>query len=201
MSPYAPQDENDVADAQKIHCNGVAVFLLKIPQSAIERTPEAVQRQRVTARDALKLCARELGAPTDGWSQSPDGAPIPNNGWHWSISHKRSWAGAVISRDPIGLDIEAIQPRHNDLYGKVGSDREWDRLGGRTWDNFFTLWTAKEATLKANGVGIGLLSECRIERVESDVGPHMIASFAEQSWRIEHVYFNGHVAAVARINK
>ncbi len=40
-------------------------------------------------------------------------------------------------------------------------------LGGRTWESFFRLFTAKEATLKANGKGIGYLRECNMRGHES----------------------------------
>jgi phosphopantetheinyl transferase len=67
-------------------------------------------------------------------------------------------------------------------------------VGGRDWPAFFRIWTAKEATLKANGVGIGHLAECRV--VAADAPMRMTIFFADREWVIEHFEHDGHIAAV-----
>ncbi len=127
---------------------------------------EKVQRQRTTARRALVMCAEQCGAPTDGWHQDANRVPLPNDGWYWSISHKPLMAGAVISDVPVGIDIEHIKPRgREDLWDRLANDGEWEVAGERSWEMFFRLWTAKEATLKANSRGISGFEECRIVAV------------------------------------
>lgn len=192
----------DAADpieaGQVASCNGTRIVLMRVPPAVPVRGPQAVQGQRDTARRALQDCARINRAPLDGWTQRPDGAPVSNNGWHWSIAHKRLWAGAVIARAPVGLDIEALIPRNADLFTQIADDREWELIGGPDWIRFFQIWTAKEATLKANGVGIGAWEDCRLMRVTTGNDPQMTVTFRQRAWRVEHTCFDDHIAAVAR---
>ena len=155
---------------------------------------QRVQQQRDYARRALRHCAGLCGAPTEGWLQSPDGAPLPQQGYHWSITHKRRWAAAVIADHPVGIDIEYVAVRRHDLCDAVGGEDEWRLLGDRSWHSFFRLFTAKEATLKANGVGIGYLSACRVAKVVD--ARHVVTEFQGRTWRIEHFEHDHHIAAV-----
>ncbi len=168
--------------------------LLSIPQSALPRTAEQVQQQRTCARSALQKSATRCGAPANGWVKNDRNAPLPNEGFHWSVSHKRRWAAAVVSDQPVGIDIESVRPRPRPLHDFLADDEEWSILGDRSWDAFFRLWTAKEAALKANGVGIGKLQDCRLTAVLSD--KILTLDFADRSWPIEHFHHDGHIAAV-----
>ena len=168
--------------------------LVPIPVVEGLTTPQRVQQQRDYARHALRLCAGLCDAPADGWLQSPDGVPLPAYGYHWSISHKKRWAAAVIADHAVGIDIEHIAPRRHDLCDAVGGEDEWRLLGNRSWHSFFRLFTAKEATLKANGVGIGYLSQCRLLEVADD--RHVVTRYDGQEWRVEHFEHDGHLAAI-----
>jgi len=168
--------------------------IVAIPPVAPPRSPRQVEQQRYYARLALKHCAERAGAPAGGWEQDADEAPLPNAGFHWSVSHKRQWAAAVIAERPVGIDIENIVPRGRSLHETVGSDEEWRIMGDRSWLAFFRLWTAKEATLKANGLGIGELSSCRVMEVSD--GRYLTTSYGGQLWPIAQFFHAGHVAAV-----
>lgn len=172
--------------------------LVAIPVMEGFSPPQRVQQQRDFARRALRHCAELCGAPLEGWGQSPDGAPIPIKGYHWSISHKRRWAAAVIADHPVGIDIEHITPRRHDLFDAVGDDDGWALIGDRSWHSFFRLFTAKEATLKANGVGIGYLSACRL--VEAVDDRHVVIEYKVRLFRIEHFEHDGHIVAVSGAN-
>ena len=168
--------------------------LVAIPRSGPDRSPEQVKAQRVGSREALRQCARLCGAPEDGWTKSADNVPQPNAGFHWSVSHKRRWAAAVVSDEPVGIDIERIEPRPSDLHDALGAATEWDLLGDRSWHAFFRLWTAKEATLKANGVGIGQLLACTLAAVPDE--HHLALVYGGKAWHVEHYYHDDHIAAV-----
>jgi 4'-phosphopantetheinyl transferase len=88
--------------------------------------------------------------------------PLPVRGWHWSLSHKPEFVAGAVSPVPVGIDLELPGPRHPGLFDKAGTDAEWACLGGRNWPNFFRLWTAKEAVLKALGTGLAGLGDCRL---------------------------------------
>ncbi len=167
-----------------------------VPIPVVDRLPppQRVQQQRAYARRALRHCAGLCGAPKDGWVQSPEGVPLPLQGYHWSIAHKRRWAAAVIADHPVGIDIEHVTPRRHNLFDAVGGEDEWRLLGDRSWHSFFRLFTAKEATLKANGVGIGYLSACRVVKVAD--ARHVATEFQGRTWRIEHFEHDNHIAAV-----
>lgn len=165
-----------------------------IPYDEAETPPVRVRRQSEFARIALRECARRCGAPQDGWQQEADGAPRPNDSWFWSVSHKPRMAIAAIARAPIGVDVEALSPRREELYDQVGRQAEWQILGGRTWENFFTLWTAKEAVMKANGRGIGHLSKCRI--VARTIAAVRV-EFEGRPWQVVHQRIDGHIFGLA----
>jgi phosphopantetheinyl transferase len=103
----------------------------------------------------------------------------------------------VVADRPVGIDVERVIPRREHLYEAVGSDAEWELLGGRTWPAFFRVWTAKEATLKANSRGIADLLECRII---ARTGPEtLLLHFARRTWKVAHALFENHVAAVTAV--
>lgn len=176
--------------------------ILAIPQDASPRSPQQVARQREFARLALGCCAKRCGAPVNGWEKDDSEAPLPNAGFYWSVSHKRRWATAVIAQHPVGIDIEHVAPRPRKLHDALAESKEWAMIGDRSWPAFFRLWTAKEAVLKATGVGIAGLLRCRLIEVGDE--RHMRLEYEGKPWPIEHFYHADHVVAVtcdsARVN-
>lgn len=177
--------------------------LITIPHPPNEKPAERMRKQREYARRALRHCAKFSGAPQDGWEQERGGAPLPNGAFHWSISHTRGLAAAVIAREPVGIDVERIRERRRDIFKEVGTQEEWSLLGGKSWPAFFTLWTAKEAVLKANSLGIGHLDQCRLTYVACDSqGPDSSdpakIEFQHAIWTVHHHHPDpDHIAALA----
>ena len=168
--------------------------LAPIPQSLPVRTPQRVRQQSESARRALRESARRCGAPEDGWEKDAHEVPRPQAGFYWSVAHKRQWAAAVIADHPIGIDIEEIVPRRDEVYAELAGDEEWKAVGGRAWPAFYRVWTAKEATLKATGIGLAGLDACRVHEVSD--GRHLTMNYKGRVWRIEHYFHANHVAAV-----
>jgi len=168
--------------------------LIAIPDDSHLCPSKRRQRQREYARMALRECAVLSGAPLEGYRQDDQDVPLPNEGFSWSVSHKRRWAAAVVSDRPVGIDIECLTPRRDGLFDMVGVEQEWRILGGRTWENFYRLFTAKEATLKANGLGIGCLLECRLVEALPDGGTTL--EHQDRRWPIEYSPCPEHLAAV-----
>jgi len=168
--------------------------ILAIPQDAPPRSPQRVRQQRLSARLALEYCAERCGVTPRAWDTGRDGVPLPQGGLHWSVSHKRQWVAAVIAERPVGIDIEHVVPRREQLREALADQAEWAVMGETSWLAFFRLWTAKEATLKANSTGIAGLSECRL--MEACDGRHMTLRYRGQPWYIEHFQHAEHVAAV-----
>lgn len=169
--------------------------LMEIPRCDDLTGPQRVERQRAFARLALSECAALCGLPDDDpWPRDDNGAPMPRDGLHWSVAHKPSCAVAVIADQPVGIDIERITPRRDDLFDAVAGDQEWQVVGGKSWPGFYRVWTAKEAALKANSAGIGHLRACRILHARSD--RHLTLEFEGCEWQIEHYGWADHLAAV-----
>lgn len=170
-------------------------------QVLVRRTPdqdaaprERVAAQRAAARAALDELARRHGLPTGHWPQVEDGGrPLPVEGWHWSISHDDTFVAAVLSREPVGVDLERIAERRAALHDKVA--REDERACFETWDAlaFTRLWTAKEAVLKAAGVGMAELSGCRVIAEEGEV---LLLSHRNQECRVLQARLGDHVVAL-----
>ena len=173
----------------------LCLTIVSMPDAAVISRPERVLAQRKWARQALRHCAELSGAPLSGWEQDANRVPLPNDGWHWSITHTRGMAAAVVARELVGVDIEQIKPRRNKgLFERLACDEEWRRLGDRSWEAFFRIWTAKEATLKANGNGIGYLLDCSLVEVNDE--SHMTLEFGGKRWCVEHKWFDDHIVSV-----
>ena len=99
-----------------------------------------------------------------GFSEHPvfrysvEGKPFIENpsGAHFSLSHSKSVALCVLSRQPVGADVEAVRPVGDDLVRYTMNDREcdWIFAAPDKVKAFLTLWTRKEAVLKLTGEGI-----------------------------------------------
>ncbi len=146
------------------------------------------------ARRAVKLSADKGNIRLDDLSKDSDGAPVPLDGVYWSITHKSAFVGGVAARYPIGLDIEKVKPCSQGLKNKVAGKNEW-ALSTQPSDRlFFRFWTAKEAVLKAVGVGLKDLTRCKIAKLVDET--HLTIRYAGRIWHIEQYDFDGHMAAV-----
>ncbi len=145
------------------------------------------------ARSALGICADRMGIRLPSLEKDQNGAPVPFDGVHWSLTHKAAYVGAVLAFRPIGIDIERIRPFQPGLFKKIAADTEW-ALMGRTDASLARLWSAKEAVLKAGGTGIGNLSRCRV----TGIGPpgSLTVEYRRTSHRVWLHALEGHVAAV-----
>ena len=172
--------------------------IIAIPLESTPRSPRQVEVQREYARLALRHSARLSGAPLEGWRKNDREVPQPNEGFHWSVTHKREYAAAVVSDAPVGIDIERIEPRKRELHDSLAGEDEWAIMGDRSWSSFFRLWTAKEAILKAGGVGIADLLRCRLQSIETP--SNMTFRYSDAKWQTAHYFHQEHVIAVTSVS-
>ncbi|MEY2984510.1 MAG: 4-phosphopantetheinyl transferase [Cyanobacteriota bacterium] len=125
------------------------------------------QRYRVV-RIALRLllaATLDCAPATIRFNYSANGKPClasPSLPWHFNVSHSGNVGLIGIANNRvIGVDLEVIKPKANvvHLAQRFFSPTETRTLRAQTGETqqrtFYQLWTAKEAFLKATGLGIG----------------------------------------------
>jgi len=165
------------------------------PSVKLLKGKERVQALRKSARRALKLVSDIMDISPLELKKDIRGAPLPFNNYYWSISHKVLYSAAVIAREPIGIDIEEIKPRSIGLWKRVADEEEWNYVEQNLF-NFFRYWTAKEAVLKAIGIGIADLSICRIIGVPNE--KYIYLEYKGQKWLVEQIEYDNHLIAIVK---
>ena len=169
--------------------------LLKVPTADGVNSPK--ERGAVLsrlARKALRMSADRAGLVLEYLEKGENGQPLPQNGVYWSLTHKTGWVGAVATRQPVGIDLERIKPIREGMFAKVATESDWDLVGGATEATFFHLWTAKEAVVKAEGIGFAGFSHCRVNGpVEADT---LKIFYETRAYTVTFKRFDGHIAAI-----
>ena len=173
--------------------------ILSVPKKVAGFKP----RDRVTflskhARKALELSAQKSGISRLEVEKDENGVPRPFNGTYWSLTHKSEYVGGVVSPQPIGIDIEKIQPCSRGLFKKTATDAEWSLVDPVNDDFtiFYRYWTSKEAVLKASTTGIKDLLKCRVLHIVDD--HHLQIDYRDKRWHIEHFFFDDHIASIVQ---
>ena len=88
----------------------------------------------------------------------PLGKPylLGHQGVDLSYSHCGTVLFAAAGGGALGADIELVRPRLTGLPKRCCNEREldWFSARGRQWEDFYTLWTLKEARVKCTGEGM-----------------------------------------------
>lgn len=105
------------------------------------------------ARLAAKTLARELGA-CKGPRHCAVGRPTlildgALSSWFVSLSHSAPWAGAALSREPVGLDVQTVRDLPEHAAHLFLSDEETAAMQSCTLPyRILHFWSAKEAAWK-----------------------------------------------------
>lgn len=177
-----------------------AIYPVLLPVASGKRAlagREKVAHLSAYAREALAMSAQETGFVLGALEKNDAGAPLPSNGYYWSLAHKSDYVTAVVSDVPIGIDIEKAREVTPGLFQKIASAGEW-RLGSEHREHlFFRYWTAKEAVLKVVGTGIRELAYCRIADV---VDEQLIQlDFKGVPFQVRHFFHDRHVIGVVDV--
>jgi phosphopantetheinyl transferase len=121
----------------------------------------------------------------------PGGRPhVPSQpGLYCSISHSRRYGVAAVARAPVGIDIETIRPHDPRLLDYVAAKAEVAALrdqAGSAAELLTLIWTLKEATAKAMGVGLGRALR-RLRVTATGTQSFEVDGWTAFSYRYEHV--------------
>lgn len=173
--------------------------LLQVPPTVahLPGRPKVLILSRL-ARVAVRISARLTGLAPVSCEKDAQGVPQPSNGIYWSVAHKPEWVAGVVATAPVGIDIEKIRPQTDRLYHRIAGAEEW-RLGvGMAQTHlFYRVWTAKEAVLKAEGLGLRGLARCRLIAIAGQ--DRMRLRFDQRHWSIVHYDLPTHVAALTLV--
>lgn len=148
------------------------------------------------ARQALRLSAERASVALGELRKDGDDIPLPFGEYHWSVSHKPKCVAAVIGHGRMGIDIEEIGPRKENIFGYVASAEEWRLFGGESWDSLYRCWTAKEAVVKSTGTGLAGLKSCRVADVLDDA--NISLSFEGRLYQVAQMRLDGHIVSILK---
>lgn len=121
-------------------------------------TKTTKDQRRETARRLLAFAVFQAwGMETlPSMERGTQGKPFfpdhPN--FHFNLSHSGEWVLCALSDEgEVGVDIEQIRPRREHLPRYIMSDAEFAAFDG-SWEDFFRIWTLKEAYVKYQGTSI-----------------------------------------------
>ena len=174
--------------------------IMAVPEAdRLLKGPKMVNALRRHARNALAHSAQLSGLMLETLEKDDRGAPLPCDGVYWSLTHKTNNVAAVVARQAVGIDIEALRPCSPNLYQRIASAAEWSLAPEVSHRMFFRYWTAKEAVLKAVGKGLTGLQSCRIHKILDDT--HIELSYHETLWLVEQFWTgDDHLVTVTTAN-
>jgi 4'-phosphopantetheinyl transferase len=129
-------------------------------QQALKYKFEQGQRLCVAAYLLLKQALREQEGITENpvFDYGPHGKPfiVGHPELHFSLSHCKEAAVCVLSRQPVGIDVESVGRYRDSVANYAMSDAELQQIQQATDPEveFVRLWTMKESFLKLTGEGI-----------------------------------------------
>ena len=114
------------------------------------------EESKETAHRMLHTLLEGRGCSPASIETAPGGKPFLPGGPYFSLSHSGPWALCAMGEEEMGCDVETIRPRRSGLPRYALSDREfqWFSQRGGAWEDFYTLWTLKEAKVKCLGTGL-----------------------------------------------
>ena len=128
-----------------------------------------------------------------------NGKPYISPDFDFNISHSGNLVVcAFATGNKVGIDIEACKPLETAFFREYFSEEEWKKINGASDPliAFYEFWTAKEAVLKA--AGIGLMDNLAALEIKGEK-----VLFENEDWYIQEVFigegYKCHVCSVINI--
>jgi len=161
--------------------------IMRVPPSIRKlEGAEMVEALRYAAEKALTHSSAYSEVTLGSLTRQENGAPIPSNGIFWSLSHTPEYVAAVNAPYPVGIDIEKIAPVSDSLMKQIADAEEWALAPEMTTPLFYRYWTAKEAVLKAVGIGLAGLSNCRVQEIIDD--NQLVLQYCSEQWQVSSLF-------------
>lgn len=171
---------------------------------AARYTLDEPRQQFIHIRGSLRFL---LGLTRDvSFELTDQGKPYLKQGPEFNIAHSGAYGVIAVSDRRIGVDVEVLRPMDNaaGLVRRFFSSEEQQQFAAlpEVWKlaGFFRGWTAKEALLKAVGVGLIDLESCSVD-LDPRQPPRVIrfSHLAEKglAWTLEAASFHDAVAMIA----
>lgn len=125
------------------------------------------------------LCEEGVFYEMPEFQYNEHGKPSLKNypGWHFSISHSKNAVCCAIAKENIGIDIEDVREYKETLAAYSCNEKEMSILeqSNDKADDFYKLWTKKEAAFKLIGTGItkkikDILDDTHINIISEKIG-------------------------------
>jgi len=177
-----------------------AIFPVLLPVADDKRNltgREKVAYLSAFAREALGVSAREADIALGALEKDDAGAPLPSNGYFWSLAHKSEYVTAVAADVAIGIDLEKARTVTPALYRRIAGEDEWELSDDDREHLFLRYWTAKEAVLKVAGTGIRELAYCRIAAVPDEEWVEL--DFKGEPFQVRQFCHDRHVISVVDV--
>ena len=150
-----------------------------------------IKNSTVKGESIAALCA--LKSITDSLDDSFDmsiyrdknGKPrFINSPFHITLSHSNGLSVAALSDQPIGIDIEYVDEERKifSLADKYFSETEINALRSseNPCENFYLIWTKKEAFSKIHGEGLSMLLSAKKSEIKIDYFKQFMIAFKEK---------------------
>lgn len=107
--------------------------------------------------DPYILISELLGGPLPSMARGEYGKPLfQGRAEKFSVSRSGGLALCAVGAREVGCDIERLRPRSGGLprYALGEQEFRWYADRGSRWEDFYSLWTLKEAKVKCTGRGL-----------------------------------------------
>jgi len=82
----------------------------------------------------------------------------PPKPFHFSLSHSGHWVVGAVSQNPVGVDVQLMEPIDNNFAQRVMTPEAYEHYlklpDSQRLDYFYDLWTRQESYLKLTGEGL-----------------------------------------------